>query len=246
MRGSARVLVIVVGFVSLSLTAYARFAPLDAPEARGSVPGTVVLDVHGNVLERDGRSGMRIPVGLGSVAPRMLQATISAEDRRFQQHPGVDPLAIARAALRSGSQPSGASTITQQLARRLYLADDASPLAVRKAHEALVALQLEANRSKREILELYLNDVYYGRGAYGVEAASRLYFGIGSGNLDLAHAAYLAGLPQRPSDYDPANDPTAARTRQAYVLGRMVEDGWISKGDADAASAKAIDILPAV
>src|SRR5881296_268162 len=219
----ARGVVIALGFASLSLAGYARFAPLDPPEMRGSVPGTVVLDAHGNVLERDGRSGMRIPIGLGSVAPRMLQATISAEDRRFQQHPGVDPLAIARAAITSGSQPSGASTITQQLARRLYLADDASPLAVRKAHEALVALQLEANRSKREILELYLNDVYYGRGAYGVEAASRLYFGIGSGNLDLAHAAYLAGLPQRPSDYDPAKDPTAARTRQAYVLGRMIE-----------------------
>ena len=242
----ARGVVIVLGFASLSLAGYARFAPLSAPETQLQLPGTVVLDAHGNVLERDGRSGMRIPIGLGSVAPRMLQATISAEDRRFPQHPGVDPLAIARAALTSGSQPSGASTITQQLARRLYLADDASPLAVRKAHEALVALQLEANRSKREILELYLNDVYYGRGAYGVEAASRLYFGIGSGNLDLAHAAYLAGLPQRPSDYDPANDPTAAHTRQAYVLGRMVEDGWISKGDADAASATAIDILPAV
>src|SRR5438132_8806486 len=244
MRGSARVLVIVIGFASLSLTAYARFAPLDAPESRGAVPGTVVLDAHGNVLERDASAGLRIPTTIDRVAPRMLQATISAEDRRFLGHFGVDPIAIARAL--NSSAPSGASTITQQLARRLYLADDSSPLALRKAHEALIALQLEANRSKAEILQLYLNDVYYGRGAYGVEAASRLYFGIGSGNLDLAHAAYLAGLPQRPSDYDPANDPTAARTRQAYVLGRMVEDGWISKGDADAASATAIDILPAV
>src|SRR2546428_11037701 len=94
----ARGVVIALGFASLSLAGYARFAPLDPPETRGSVPGTVVLDAHGNVLERDGRSGMRIPIGLGSVAPRMLQATISAEDRRFQQHPGVDPLAVARAA----------------------------------------------------------------------------------------------------------------------------------------------------
>src|SRR3989449_6013545 len=240
-----RGVVIALGFASLALAGYARFGPLDAPETRGSVPGRVVLDAHGNVLERDGRSGVRIPVGLGSVAPRMLEATISAEDRRFQQHPGVDPLAIARAAITSGSQPSGASTITQQLARRLYLADDASALAVRKAHEALVALQLEANRSKREILELYLNDVYYGRGAYGVEAASRIYFGIGAGNLDLAHAAYLAGLPQRPSDYDPAKDPAAARTRQAYVLGRMVQDGWISDREADAAASERIEVLPA-
>src|SRR5256712_10690738 len=144
-----RGLLIAAGVLALVLPMYARFAPLDPPETRGSVPGTVVLDVHGNVLERDGRSGMRIPVGLGSVAPRMLQATISAEDRRFQQHPGVDPLAIARAAITSGSQPSGASTVPQQLARRLYLADDAAALPAPKAHEAPVALQLQATRSKR-------------------------------------------------------------------------------------------------
>jgi len=189
MRTPARALVIAIGFASLSLTVYARFAPLDAPESRGIVPGTVVLDARGNVLERDASAGLRIPTTIDHVAPRMLQATISAEDRRFLQHFGVDPVAIARALTSSSSQPSGASTITQQLARRLYLADDPSTLAVRKAHEALIALQLEANRSKAEILALYLNDVYYGRGAYGVEAAARVYFGIGAANLDLAHAS---------------------------------------------------------
>ncbi|MEK6208483.1 MAG: transglycosylase domain-containing protein [Chloroflexota bacterium] len=243
MRGSARVLIIAIGFVSLSLTAYARFAPLDAPESRGVVPGTVVLDAYGNVLERDMTAGLRIPTTIDRVAPRMLQATISAEDRRFLQHVGVDPVAVVRA-LANSAAPSGASTITQQLARRLYLADDTSPLAVRKAHEAFIALQLEANRSKAEILQLYLNDVYYGRGAYGVEAAARVYFGIGAANLDLAHAAYLAGLPQRPSAYDSVID-TAARARQTYVLGRMVDDGWITKLQADAASAERIDVLPA-
>ncbi len=243
MRAPARVLIITLGFVSLSLTAYARFAPLDAPESRGAVPGTVVLDAHGNVLERDMSAGLRIPTTIDRVAPRMLQATISAEDRRFLRHFGVDPIAVARA-LAISSAPSGASTITQQLARRLYLADDASPLAVRKAHEALIALQLEANRSKAEILQLYLNDLYDGRGAYGVEAAARVYFGIGAANLDLAHAAYLAGLPQRPSEYDSVID-AAARTRQSYVLGRMVEDGWITRPQADAAAAQRIEILPA-
>src|SRR3989442_14820443 len=242
----ARGLVIALGVAALSLGGYARFGPLDAPETKGAAPGTVMIDVNGNVLERDGRSGLRIPVRLGNVAPKMLQATISAEDRRFQQHFGVDPISVARAALSLGSQPSGASTITQQLARRLYLADDPSPLAARKAHEALIALQLEANRSKAEILELYLNDVYYGRGAYGVEAASRIYFGIGAANLDLAHAAYLAGLPQRPSEYDSAKDAAVARVRQAYVLGRMVQDGWISDREADAAASERIEVLPAV
>ena len=244
MRASVRALVIAIGFVSLSLTAYARFAPLDAPESRSVVPGTVVLDARGNVLERDASAGLRIPTTIDRVAPRMLQATISAEDRRFLQHVGVDPVAVARALSSSSSQPSGASTITQQLARRLYLSDDSSPLATRKAHEALIALQLEANRSKAEILQLYLNDVYYGRGAYGVEAAARVYFGIGAANLDLAHAAYLAGLPQRPSEYDSLVD-AAGRARQTYVLARMVEDGWITTDQADAAATERIEILPA-
>src|SRR6267378_394247 len=243
MRASPRLFVIALGLVLLSLTAYARFAPLDAPESRGIIPGTVVLDAHGNVLERDMSAGLRIPTTIERVAPRMLQATISAEDRRFLQHVGVDPIAVARA-LANSSAPSGASTITQQLARRLYLAHDSSPLAVRKAHEALIALQLGANRSKAEILQLYLNDVYYGRGAYGVEAAARVYFGIGAANLDLAHAAYLAGLPQRPSEYDSVID-AAARARQSYVLGRMVDDGWITRPQADAAAAARIEILPA-
>src|SRR2546430_6170768 len=111
----ARGVVIVLGFASLSLAGYARFAPLSAPETQLQLPATVVLDTHGNVLERDGRSGMRIPIGLGSVAPLMLKATISAEDHRFQQHPGADPLAIARSALRSGSHAPGASALSQQL-----------------------------------------------------------------------------------------------------------------------------------
>src|SRR5438874_5015884 len=243
MRGSARVVVIFVGFFLLSLTAYARFAPLDAPESRGVVPGTVVLDEHGNVLERDASAGLRIPTTIDRVAPRMLQATISAEDRRFLQHFGVDLIAIARA-LANSTAPSGASTISQQRAPRLYLADASSPLALRQAHAALLALQLEAHRSKAEILQLYSNDVYYGRGAYGVEAAARVYFGIGAANLDLAHAAYLAGLPQRPSEYDSLIDE-AARARQTYVLARMVDDGWITKLQADAAATERIDILPA-
>jgi penicillin-binding protein 1C len=230
--------------VLLVLPLYARVAPLDAPESRSAAPGTVVLDMRGTVLEHDGGDGLRIPVSLDAVAPVMRQATVSAEDRRFWQHPGVDPLAITRALTQLGTQPSGASTITQQLARRLYLGDDTSSLPVRKAHEALIALQLEARRSKTAILDLYLNDVYYGRGAYGVEAAARVYFGISAANLDLAHASYLAGLPQRPARYDGTED-RSARSRQSYVLARMVQDGWVSRAEADAAAAGHIAILSA-
>lgn len=219
--------------------AFARLAPLDAPETRLVLPGTVVVDAHGTVLQRSARDGLRIPVRLDDVAPRMIQATIAAEDRRFLGHVGVDPIAIARALATRGTQPSGASTITQQLARRLYLADDARPLVVRKLDEIRLAVELEARYSKAEILALYLNDVYYGRGAYGVEAAARVYFGTSARNLDLAHAAYLAGLPQRPSDYADAG----AVERQRYVLGRMVEDGWATGEDAAAASAQPMELV---
>jgi penicillin-binding protein 1C len=234
--------VIVFAGVLSAGTAYARFAPLDAPETRLVLPGSVVVDANGIVLERDSSDGFRIPVAFSAIAPRLLQATISAEDRRFAGHVGVDPLAIARALTTLGSQPSGASTITQQLARRLYLPGDARPLLVRKADEMRLALELEARYSKAELLSFYLNDVYYGRGAYGVEAASRAYFGVGARNLDLARAAYLAGLPQRPSEY---GDATAI-ARQAYVLGRMAEDGWISASEARAARAQRIDVIPDV
>jgi len=235
---------LLAGAVLLVVAAYVRAGPFDAPEARGAVPGTVVLDAEGAVLARDAAAGLRIPIRLDAVAPRMLQATLSAEDRRFRSHPGVDPIAAARALLRGDSQPSGASTITQQLARRLYLGDDAAPPLVRKIRESGIALQLEARRSKDEILALYLNDVYYGRGAYGVEAAARVYFGTSAGNLDLAHAAYLAGLPQRPARYASITDHAPALARQAYVLARMAEDGWISGGEATAAGRQLVRPLP--
>jgi penicillin-binding protein 1C len=238
---ACRSLVIGLAITAWLVIGYARLAPLPAPETMAILPGTVVLDARGVVLARATTDGTRIPVSLGAIAPRMLQATISAEDRRFLVHPGIDPLAAARALLHRDDQPSGASTITQQLARRLYLAGDAGPVLPRKSHEALLAIQLEANRSKRDILALYLNDVYYGRGAYGVEAAARAYFGISAGNLDLAHAAYLAGLPQRPSAFG-ADDPALARARQAYVLARMAEDGWISHADADAAARETVSV----
>lgn len=223
----------------------ARVAPLDAPEARAVLPGTVVLDAHGAVLARDGADGSRIPVRLDQVAPSVIAATVSAEDRRFFQHVGIDPIAIARAAASAWSERSGASTITQQLARRLYLADETAPLPVRKAREAFVALQLEARRSKGRILELYLNDVYYGRGAYGIEAAARAYFGVSARDLDLAHAAFLAGLPQRPSTLDPSADGRAAHARQAYVVGRMADDGVITRAAADAALQEPIRVAAA-
>lgn len=242
MNRYARVLALLAALAVAAPLVYARSAPLEAPEGRMAEPGTVVLDAHGVVLARDAALGTRIAITLEDVAPSVVWATVSAEDRRFWQHPGLDPIAMARATVRTGS--SGASTITQQLARRLYLADDTGSLPVRKVREALLALQLEANRSKAQILSLYLNDVYYGRGAYGIEAAARAYFGTSARDLDVAHAAFLAGLPQRPSAYDPEVDARPARARQAYVLGRMAEDGWITRAKADEAARQPVPLLP--
>jgi penicillin-binding protein 1C len=226
----------------LALPTYVGLAPFDAPEENLAVAGTVVLDSRGTVLERNGGEGFRIPVPLGSVAPIMVEATIAAEDQRYRSHVGIDPLAIIRAATRYLSQPSGASTITQQLARRLYLRNGGGPLPVRKFRESVIALQLETHRSKDEILELYLNEVYYGRGAYGIEAAAQVYFGVSAANLDLAKATYLAGLPQLPSAYDPAHNEQPARERQTYVLARMVADGRIRGDQAAAALAQPMTV----
>ena len=224
----------------VSSAAWVRLAPLAPLEGQTAAPGLTVVDAAGGALAGDRSTGLRLPVGIDHIAPVVLQATIAAEDQRFLQHPGIDPIAIGRALVQTGSRPSGASTITQQLVRRLYLRDASGPPVIRKMREALLALQLEARSSKREILERYLNEVYYGRGAYGIEAGARVFFGVGAGDLDLAHAAYLAGLPQRPSAYEAGADEAIVQARQAYVLDRMVADGSVTRAAADAAAAEPI------
>jgi penicillin-binding protein 1C len=225
----------------LVLFAFVRVAPLPPPDARLVAPVVTVISADGVVLQRDLAGGLRIPVGLADVAPVMLEATVAAEDRRFRDHPGVDPFAIARAIVSLPFERSGASTLTQQLARRLYV-DTGTPLLQRKAEEALLALQLEARYSKDEILAMYLNEVYYGNGAYGVEAAARIYFGVSARHLDLAQAAYLAGLPQQPGELGVAGDQ--AVSRQQYVLDRMQATGRLSDAEAASAAVEALALLP--
>jgi len=230
-RTTSYVLAAAVGVLG-ALVAYASLVPLPSLDAGTPLPGTVVLDARGRVLARDEAAGVRIPIALEAVAPIMRDATIAAEDRRFRLHPGVDPLAIARAASEYRSNPSGASTITQQLARRRYLDGAGLPRLLRKAREATIALQLEARLSKDEVLEAYLNEVYFGRGAYGVEAAAQVYFGVSARHLTLAQASLLAGLPQTPVRLDPFEHPEAARERQRYVLDRLVATGAITESQA--------------
>ena len=233
--------------VTGALLAYAHLAPLEPLDERAPVAGTLIVDRHGVALLRDASEGTRIPVTLDQIAPLAIQATIAAEDQRFWNHPGVDPLAVARSLANGAttwSRPRGASTLTQQLARRVYLGGDDAPALLRKAREALIALQLEARHPKHELLEAYLNHVYYGRGAYGIEAAARRYFGVSARHLDLAQASYLAGLPQLPAVYGDEQAPQGALERQRYVLDRLAATGSITREQADEAATLPLAIAP--
>ncbi len=223
-----------------------RDAPLEPPESQLLPPGVVLLDARGQAIHRDVRDGLRLSARLDQVAPAVVDATVATEDQRFFQHPGVDPVAIVRSLIHWQYAPSGASTITQQLARRLYLRGAQMPVVVRKVREAIIALQLEARYSKTEILTLYLNEVYYGRGAYGIEAAARTYFGVAARNLTTAQAALLAGLPQLPAVYDSTRNPNLVRSRQQYVLRRMVDTGRLTAEAARRAEAEPFVHTPAV
>lgn len=172
----------------------------------------------------------RLVVPLSRVSKSVWQAIIAVEDSRFFEHHGVDPIGILRAFvtnLGSFHIRQGASTITQQLARALFLTSERS--LTRKIKEALLARKIERLLSKEEILELYLNQIYFGQGVYGVQAAAQTYFGKEASEINLAEAAFLASLPKAPSDYSPYRHPERAKQRQGVVLRRMVEEGFIDE-----------------
>ncbi len=163
------------------------------------------------------------------IPAEMRAAMISTEDRRFRSHIGVDPIGIGRAvasAIAKGHRVSATSTITQQLARNIFLTNNRS--FGRKVKEAILAMALERKFSKDQILELYLNRVYFGGGAYGIDAASRKFFGHGADHLSLGEAAIIAGLVKAPSNYSPTADIEAARSRSGVVLQTMVKNGFIT------------------
>ena len=158
----------------------------------------------------------------------MADAMIAVEDRRFYSHPGVDPIGVARSLLinaRAGRSVQGASTITQQLARNIFLTS--SKNYSRKVREAVLALAIERRFTKQAILELYLNRVYFGGGAYGIDAAARKFFGHSAATLSLPEAAIIAGLVKAPSRYAPSADPVAAKARAATVIATMADSGAI-------------------
>jgi penicillin-binding protein 1A len=186
----------------------------------------------------------RIFVPYSAIPDVVKQAFVSAEDQNFWKHPGVDPLAIARAAvfdlthMNQGRRPVGASTITQQVAKNMLLDNQVS--LARKAREAILAMRIEQTLSKQRILELYLNEIYLGLGSYGVAAASQAYFNKPLDKLTLSEAAFLAALPKAPNNYNPFRFPDAAKARRDWVLDRMMEDHAISAAQAEMARAEPI------
>jgi penicillin-binding protein 1A len=218
-----------------SVTALETFQPLQ---------GTKVYDDNDELIT-ELHVERRIFVPLAHIPQSLRDAVIATEDRRFYYHWGVDPIGIARAVVqnyRRGRIVEGGSTITQQLTKVLFLTPDKS--LERKLKEALLALELERRYSKDRILEMYLNQVYFGHGAYGVEAAARTYFGKSVSELNVRESALLAGLPRAPSSYSPFEHGDLAKARREVVLRRMVEFGALKEADAKRLARSDLGLIP--
>jgi membrane peptidoglycan carboxypeptidase len=214
---------------------------------------TIILDRNGQLIADVGIQGAseqgdrRVSVTLDQISPQLVQGTIAIEDRTFWTNPGFDPQGILRSAannFRAGAITGGGSTITQQLAKQLFLTPQQS--LSRKAQEIALAYQLTQTYSKQQILEFYLNRSYYGAQQYGVQAAAQTYFHKDARNVDLAQAAMLAGLPQSPDAYNPVLHFDAAKIRQKEVLDAMVAQGYITARDAAVAYAEELHPTPPV
>ncbi len=256
-RGAAILLSITLGGVGLFFLALLAAvigyivlaAQLPSPdELRSRQPNFASSQIYardGQLLHEiiDPNAGKRTYVSINQISRYLQLATVATEDRNFYAHTGFDPIALARAiyyALQEREFVSGASTITQQVARNILLPDEKTErTAGRKIKEIVLATELTRRYTKDEILEIYLNNNNYGNLAYGVDAAARTYFGTSAANLTLAQASFLAGLPQLPSVYDPFHGGRdAALKRHKVVLGLMVEAGFIGQAEATAAAAE--------
>ncbi len=206
---------------------------------------SVVLAADGTVLARLDAGVHRTDVALAKVAPTLQHAVVAVEDHRFYDHPGIDIHAMVRALrtdLDTGEIAQGGSTITQQYVRNVMLGNDKT--VHRKLREITLAVQLERTFTKDQILERYLNLVYFGNGAYGVQAAALKYFGVGASSLSLAQSALLAGLIQAPEAYNPFVDPQLARRRRDVVLADMEKYGFATKAAVTKAEAEPLGLHP--
>jgi penicillin-binding protein 1A len=235
------VVVLLIGSVLVGCTAVASAPDVTKLEWESS---TVIYDRTGSELYRLHAGENRTPVKLSQIPDNVVKAFVAIEDPNFFDHHGVDPRGLARAVYKSGlyflgvpgGRLEGGSTITQQLARDAWLTQDVT--VTRKLQEAWVALQLERTYTKDEILEMYVNQIYYGRGAYGIEAAAHTFFGKEVGELTLAEGAQLAGMVNGPSIFDPYEDMDASVQRRNLVLQAMLKENYISQKQYDQAKAE--------
>ena len=207
---------------------------------RERAPVVRILARDGSVLAERGAAADFMPLDL--LPPLVINAVVATEDRRFREHRGLDPIGLLRASfanLRAGRFAQGGSTLTQQLAKNLFLSPERTMS--RKLEELVLALWLEMRLSKTDILELYLNRVYFGGGAYGIEAASQRFFDKSARELTIAEAAVIAGLLKAPSKYSPISSPIAARARGRVVLSSMLDAGVITKEQEQKARAETVN-----
>lgn len=199
-----------------------------------------VFSADGKLISQFGEQ-RRIPLTLDEIPPQMINAILATEDSRYYDHPGIDPIGIARAAFvvaTSGSAKQGASTITQQLARNFFLSNEKKIM--RKVKEIFIAIHIEQLLSKDEILELYLNKIYLGYRSYGVGAAAQVYYGKEVSQLTLSEIAVIAGLPKAPSTVNPIYSVSRATARRNVVLGRMLAENYITQAEFDQARAEPV------
>ena len=245
--------VLLAGFAFVGVAAAATFGYFASDLPSASDLATVPVPLTTHIYDRSGQHLLytlsderRDLISIDAVPKRMQDATIAIEDKTFWTNPGVDVGGIIRAIQvnsASGRITQGGSTITQQLIKTRLLGDD--PTFTRKIKEAILAVEATRTFSKSQILEMYFNQIYYGNQAYGLKAAAATYFGVTDLNqLTLGQMALLAGLPQAPSDYDPIQNMEGAKARRALVLDAMVDNGYATAAEADAAKAEEIVVKP--
>jgi penicillin-binding protein 1A len=233
--GAAVALLATLGLALAVALSMASLPTMDELKKSPQGQSVVIRAADGTELVTVGPSyGRWLPYS--EIPTEMIEAMKAVEDRRFDWHPGIDPIGMLRSAkvnFEAGAKVQGASTITQQLARNLFLTR--TQTYARKIREIIVALAMERKYSKQQIMELYLNRVYFGGGAYGIDAASRKFYGHSATELDLEKSAIIAGLVKAPSRYAPTADPERARSRARIVIGTMEDSGAITPAEAAAA-----------
>ncbi len=234
------------GFAGITIWYFGRDLPDYQQLANFQPPITTRVQAGDGRLLAEYATERRVFVPIQAIPKPVIEAFISAEDKNFYSHHGIDPVSIIRAGItdigrmRANRRPVGASTITQQVAKNMLLTNEVS--ITRKIKEILLATRIEAALPKDRILELYLNEIYLGAGAYGVGSAAMTYFDRSLDQLNLGEAAFLGGLPKAPNRYNPTRSPEAATARRDWVLDRMVEDGYVSRAAADEAEAQPIEL----